>query len=56
VWQARYEKTAQEPVAKKAQALREEITTLSQTIEQDQTGATDKIDQWWDQLAHWNKK
>ena len=51
-----YEKTAQEPAAKKAQGLREEMSVLSQTIEQDQTGATDKIDQWWDQLAHWNKK
>jgi hypothetical protein len=40
-------------VAQKTHALREEVDKLAQTIETDQTGAKDKIAQWWDELAKW---
>jgi hypothetical protein len=43
----------QNPHAAEARALREEIDTYNQTIEQNHADATMKIEDWWDRLADW---
>jgi hypothetical protein len=43
----------QNPHGADARALREEIDTYNQTIEQNHADASTKIEEWWDRMADW---